>query len=70
VKPRDLAYAAAQLAGFPLWRPWRTPLLRDFTHAGIVGSANMVPNYLVVYRVVPAAIEIVAVVHARRQYPR
>lgn len=28
------------------------------------------PNYLVIYRVALAAIEIVAVVHARQQYPR
>ena len=28
------------------------------------------PNYLVIYRVTSVAIEIVAVVHARQQYPK
>lgn len=43
-----------------LFRPGRVPDTRE-----IVAH----PNYLVVYRVTDAAVEVVAVLHARQQYP-
>lgn len=55
---------------------------RAFTHPGILNFRKQVPacapgtrelvahpNYLVVYQVGADAIEVVAVVHARQQYP-
>ncbi|WP_334666690.1 type II toxin-antitoxin system RelE/ParE family toxin [Streptomyces cyaneofuscatus] len=59
---QDIEYAVSQLPQHPyLYRLGRAP-----------GTREMVvhPNYLVVYQVEPAVIEIVAVVHARQQYPK
>lgn len=43
------------------YRPGRVPGTRELV---------VRPNYLVVYRLTPATIEIVTVMHARQQYPR
>ena len=42
-----------------------------FREGRVPGTREMVvhPNYIVVYRVTEAAIEIVSVLHARQQYP-
>ena len=57
----DIERAASQLPQHPyLYRPGR-----------VAGTREIVahPNYLVVYRIRPAVIEIVAVLHTRQQYP-
>jgi toxin ParE1/3/4 len=54
--------ATSQLPQHPdLYRPGRVKGTREIV---------VHPNYLVIYRVALNAIEIVAVVHARQQYPR
>ena len=47
----------------------RHPLL--FRPGRVAGTRELVahPNYIVVYRVTEAAVEIVAVVHSRQNYP-
>lgn len=57
----DIERAASQLPQHPyLYRPGR-----------VAGTREIVvhPNYLVVYRIRPAVIEIVTVLHTRQQYP-
>jgi toxin ParE1/3/4 len=57
----DIERAASQLPQHPyLYRLGR-----------VAGTREIVvhPNYLVVYRIQPALIEIVAVLHSRQQYP-
>lgn len=57
----DIERATSQLPQHPyLYRPGR-----------VAGTREIVvhPNYLVVYRIQPAVIEIVAVLHSRQQYP-
>ena len=57
----DIERAASQLPQHPyLYRPGR-----------VAGTREIVvhPNYLVVYRIQPTMIEIVAVLHSRQQYP-
>lgn len=57
----DIERAASQLPQHPyLYRLGR-----------VAGTREIVvhPNYLVVYRIRPAVIEIVAVLHTRQQYP-
>lgn len=57
----DIERAVSQLAGYPyLYKPGR-----------VAGTREIVvhPNYIVVYRVRMTVIEIVAVLHARQQYP-
>jgi toxin ParE1/3/4 len=49
------------------------PLHPDLYRLGrVAGTREIVvhPNYLVIYHITSTAIEIVAVVHARQQYPR
>ncbi len=59
---QDIEYAVSQLPQHPyLYRLGRVPGTRELV---------VHPNYLVVYKVAPAIIEIIAVVHARQQYPR
>lgn len=43
-----------------MYRPGRVPGTRE---------AVVHPNYIIVYRVTTAAVEIVSVVHARQEYP-
>lgn len=57
----DIERAVSQLPLHPyLYRPGR-----------VTGTREIVvhPNYLVVYRVLPQVIEIVAVLHTRQKYP-
>ena len=57
----DIERATSQLPRHPyLYRPGR-----------VAGTREIVvhPNYLVVYRIRPAVIEIIAVLHSRQQYP-
>lgn len=57
----DIERAASQLPQHPyLYRPGR-----------VAGTREIVvhPNYVVVYRVRPTAIEIVNVLHSRQKYP-
>ena len=57
----EIDHAVSQLPCHPyLYRPGR---VAD-THEMVVHS-----NYVVVYCVAPAAIEIISVIHTRRQYP-
>jgi plasmid stabilization system protein ParE len=56
-----IATCAERLPEFPfLYRPGRVPGTRE---------AVVHPNYILVYRVTAEAVEVVSVVHARRQYP-
>jgi addiction module RelE/StbE family toxin len=53
--------AAEQLPAHPyLYRPGRVPGTRE---------AVLHPNYILVYRVGVETVEVLAIVHARRQYP-
>ena len=57
----DIERATSQLPQHPyLYRPGR-----------LAGTREIVvhPNYIVVYRVCPNVIEIIAVLHSRQQYP-
>jgi len=57
----DIERAASQLPQHPyLYRPGR-----------VAGTREIVvhPNYMIVYRIRPTVIEIVAVLHTRQQYP-
>lgn len=57
----DIERAASQLPQHPyLYRPGR-----------VAGTREIVahPNYVVVYRIQPHVIEIIAVLHSRQQYP-
>jgi toxin ParE1/3/4 len=57
----DIERAVSQLPQHPyLYRPGRVAGTREI----VVHS-----NYVVVYRVLPTVIEIVAVLHSRQQYP-
>lgn len=57
----SIEYAVSQLPFHPyLYRLGRVPGTRELLAH---------PNYLVAYRVVVSAIEIINVVHARQQYP-
>lgn len=57
----DIEHAVSQLPVHPyLYRHGRAPGTREIV---------VHPNYLVVYRVCASVIEVVSVVHARRQYP-
>lgn len=52
---------AERLPDFPyLYRPGRSPGTRE---------AVIHPNYLLIYKVVGDAVQVVAVTHARRKYP-
>ncbi len=56
-----IEHASEQLPHFPyMYRPGRAPGTREVV---------VHPNYILVYRVAADVIEIVAVVHARRNYP-
>ena len=56
-----IEHASEQLPHFPyMYRPGRSPGTREVV---------VHPNYILVYRVGADVIEIVAVVHARRNYP-
>lgn len=56
-----IRYTAERLPDHPhIHRPGRVPGTRE---------AVIHPNYVLVYRVTPAAIEILALLHARQLYP-
>ena len=42
-----------------------------FRPGGVAGTRELVahPNYIVIYRVLPTAIEVAAVIHTRQKYP-
>lgn len=57
----EIERATSQLPQHPyLYRRGRVPGTREIV---------VHPNYLIVYRILPAVIEIVAVLHSRQQYP-
>ncbi len=56
-----IEHTAEQLPNHPyLYRPGRVPRTRE---------AVVHPNYILVYRVGSDAIDVLAVIHARQQYP-
>jgi len=56
-----IEHTAEQLPAHPfLYRPGRVPGTRE---------AVVHPNYILIYRVGAEAVEVLAVVHARQQYP-